>query len=408
MSAAKAYAEKQEALAADYLERARAIAPLVENEAEATERGGRITRAVHEAFAASNLYWMLIPEELGGPGLGAVGGIQVTEEIARADGSSGWSFMANAFTNAAVAGHISDEGAHALWGGAKKGNTCGQFAPNGTGVDVEGGVRGGGRYKFGSGSAYADWIVGGIIIQENGKPCILDNGRPDMRVLNVPMERVKLCGNWDVIGLVGTGSVDYEITDQFVPSHLVMAGGDPLAVPRRGGPLLHLGGIGLAASGHLGVALGIAKRALQEIAEIVHGKTRQGFSAAPPIPIHEHPVFRHEFAIQEAAYQSARIFALDVFAAAEATIANGGQTTEAQRARLRQACSLAHKMSSEVVAFCHHWGASQSFRNPTALGRCTRDAAVMTQHIIVDETAWSECVDPIYRTWLRGKDEAAP
>ena len=60
----RTYKEMQASLAADYLERARGISSLVEREADATERGAMITKAVHDAYAANNLYWMALPKEL--------------------------------------------------------------------------------------------------------------------------------------------------------------------------------------------------------------------------------------------------------------------------------------------------------------------------------------------------------
>jgi alkylation response protein AidB-like acyl-CoA dehydrogenase len=399
LAAARQYAEKQAALAADYVERARAIAPLVERDAEATERGSMITAAVHDAFAANNLYWMAIPEELGGPGLGPVAGMQVIEEIACADGSSGWSLMANAFNNAMAAGHMPDEGAHLLWGGKQKAITCGQFAAVGKGVVVDGGVRGGGHYRFGSGSGHADWIGGGVVIHENGRPRMLENGQPDMRVLHVPMSQARMCGNWDVIGLVGTASFDYELDDLTVPSHLIFSG-DPVAEPLRGGPLLHVGWFGIGAAGHTAIVLGIMRRALQEVARIVFERPRLGYS----VHVHEHPVFKHEFTQHEASYWAARGLAHKAFGAIEAAVSGGGKVSAEELSRLRQACSHAHNTAVEVVRFCHRWGASESFRNPTALGRCTRDMAVATQHVIADEAAWSDCADPIYRSWLPTTD----
>jgi alkylation response protein AidB-like acyl-CoA dehydrogenase len=401
LAAAQKYAEAQAAMAADYLERAKAIAPLVERDAEATEQGAMITRAVHDAFVEANLYWMAIPEELGGPGLGPVAAMQVVEEISRADGSSGWSLMANAFNNAMAAGHLPDEGARLLWGGKHKAITCGQFAAVGVGVEEAGGVRGGGHYRFGSGSGHADWIGGGVVVHENGKPRMLENGLPDMRVLHVPIGQARMCGNWDVIGLVGTASFDYEI-DDLTPAHLIFSG-DPMAEPLRGGPLLHVGWFGIGAAGHSAIVLGIMKRALQEVANIVFGRARLGYS----VPVHEHPVFKHEFTQHEASYWAARGLAYKAFEAIETRVVGGGKVTPEELNRLRQACSFAHKTAVEVVRFAHRWGASEAFRNPTALGRCTRDMAVATQHVIADEAAWSDCAEPIYRSWLRGAAPAA-
>lgn len=397
LSAVRKYADEQAALAADYLERAVSIAPLVERDADETERLAMITPAVHDAYAANNLYWMSIPGELDGPGLGPTAAIPVIEEISRADGSSGWSLMANAFNNAMAAGYMPDEGAFLLWGGKDKVNTCGQFAAVGTGVESADGVRGGGRYRFGSGSGHTDWIGGGVILHKDGKPILREDGTPEARVIHVPRGNYRLCDGWDVIGLTGTASFDYEIPEQLVPPHLVFDG-DPMAAPVRGGPLHHVGWFGIGAAGHSAIALGITRRALEEVARIVHNKRRMGYS----VDVHEHPVFRHQFAQHDADFWATRGLVMSAFWSIEEAVVSGATISDEQMSRLRQACSMAHKTAVGVVNFCHHWGASESFRNPTALGRCTRDLAVATQHVIADESAWSDCAGPIYQSWLKG------
>ena len=402
LSAVQKYAETQAALAADYLERAKSIAPIVERDADETEKLAMITPAVHDAYAANNLYWMSIPQELGGPGLGPVAAIPVIEEMTRADASSGWSLMANAFNNAMAAGYMPDEGAFMLWGGKEKAITCGQFAAMGTGSETAEGVRGGGSFRFGSGSGHANWIGGGVVLHENGKPVLREDGTPETRVLHVPRGSFELRGGWDVIGLTGTASFDYEIPEQLVPPHLVFDG-DPMAAPLRGGPLHYIGWFGIGAAGHSAVALGIARRALEEVARIVHEKRRMGYSVA----VHDHPVFKHEFAMNDAAFWAARGLVLNAFWSIEESVVAGLALTDEQMSRLRQACSLSHKMAVEVDRFCHQWGASESFRNPTALGRCMRDLAVATQHVIADESAWSDCAGPIYESWLKRGNAAA-
>lgn len=389
------YVQTQVSLAADYVERARSIAALVEREADGTERGSMITKAVHDAFVGNNLYWMMLPKDLGGPELGGRGGFQVIEEVACADGSTGWSLMANAFNNGLASGFMPDEGADLMYGGKEKAITCGQFSAAGKATEVDGGLLGGGHYRFGSGSGHATWIGGGVVVHENGKPRLLANGMPDTRVIHVPIGKYKLCGNWDVMGLVGTASFDYEIPEQFVPDCLVMEG-STTPRPLRGGPFFHFGWFGFGAVGHSAVALGIMKRALREVAVIVHNKSRMGY----PCVVNEHPVFKHQFAYKEATYWAARHLILDVIDKVEADAAAGEAITFAHHARLRQACSWIHDAAVDVVRFCHHWGATQAFRNPSALGRCTRDVAVATQHVIADEIAMVDHAEPIYQSWL--------
>ena len=130
-------------------------------------------------------------------------------------------------------------------------------------------------------------------------------------------EQVVLRGNWDVLGLAGTGSYDYSVDEQFV------AGGFsfPLltAVPQRGGATYNIGLFGIVASGHAGFALGVGARALDELLALVPTKQRMGQFT----PVADEQLFQHDFAMHDAALRAARAYVFDVFGAAEVDGARG-------------------------------------------------------------------------------------
>ena len=99
------------------LARARKLAPFLESRAAATEAAGTLLPDVVEAFRETELFWMLLPTELGGLGADLLTGLDVLEEVIRADGSIGWSLMAN-MTGTALAGAFAGEAAaEAMFGG---------------------------------------------------------------------------------------------------------------------------------------------------------------------------------------------------------------------------------------------------------------------------------------------------
>ena len=73
-----------------------------------------------------------------------------------------------------------------------------------------------------------------------------------------------LANDWNVLGLRATGSVDYTITDLFVPNEFSHPPG--VLQPKRGGNVYLIGLLGVAVIGHTGFALGVGRRALDEIA----------------------------------------------------------------------------------------------------------------------------------------------
>jgi len=198
-----------------------------------------------------------------------------------------------------------------------------------------------------------------------------------MRVVFVPRDAVVLAGNWDVLGLTGTGSFDYELPDQFVDEAFTF----PLTEEQtqRGGPVYHLGVLTLTSVGHCGFALGVARRALEEIARLAPRKTRMG--AATPIAGQER--FQHDFAVKDAARRAARALAFEVFADLQATVERGDDPTVEQAHHARQVTTYATGVAADTVDFAYAWAATDALR-PGALQRCFRDIHAATQHIFVD------------------------
>jgi len=377
-----------------YLARAKAIAPILESEADEIERRGEVTEKVHQAFVEQGIYWILVPEEFGGGGQGIASYIETITELCRADGSSGWVAMACSGAAAAAAGYLPWEGSKRLFGGSEKAIVAGQAAPMGKGVEVDGGFRVAGRYQFGSGSTYATWLDGGFAIYDDGVPRKRPDGQLDQRVGFYPRESIEFLGNWDVAGLVGTGSYDYAVGEQVVPAELTF---ERLSTdPVRDEPVYVLGLRGLAAAGHACAALGLAERALQEVARITNGKQRNGYS----VPVNEYPVFTQQFSLQEADLQAAKRYVIGSFADVEATAAAGEPVTAEQRARILQSSTWVHYVATRIVDFCRLWGGTQAFRNPSALGRVVRDMGVATQHVLVDPKVLADAAPEILRSWI--------
>ena len=345
---------------ADHLGRAAKVSDVIEREARETERAGTMTRPVFDALVDSALFWILLPGDLGGGGQGVVTFLEVVEELSRADASSGWSYMANAGSIGIAAGFLQAEAVREMFGGPDKAITAGQLGPIGRGTEVGGGFRFTGNYQFGSGSAHASWIGGGFLIEDEGRVRVGADGQPDARVAFLPRERATFRGNWDVTGLVGTGSYDYQICDEFVAREFTYARSG--AAPVREEPVFALGPGGLGIAGHAAVALGLMKRALAEVAVIADGKKRAGY----PGPVGDHPLFLHGFAKHEAMYQSARGYVLDVFGGAEATASAG------QACRARRAC--AHPPGLDL-------GARRRDRGRRLLPSLGRDAGLPQSHV---------------------------
>ena len=381
----------------DLVDRARALAPLIEAEAEAAEAAGTMSAPVVEAVRHAGLFTTMVPSELGGAEADVATALAVFEELARADGSAGWSIMANATTTCFAAIYTGDAAVEAIFGppseragadGHAAPVLAGMLGPMGQAVRVADGFEVSGRYQFASGSGHSNWIGAGTTEMVDGEPALSELGLPAMRVAFVPRDQVTFLGNWDVLGLRGTGSYDYQLDRVPVPEDFTFLLLE--ATKRRGGSVYDIGLFGLTAVGHAAFALGVGRRALDEIVTVARSKQRLGAE-----PIADQQLFQHDFALHDAALGAARSYTFEAFTQAEAAARADGAPSMVQAQRMRQATTYATRMAADAARFAYTWAGSSALRNPSAIQRCLRDLSAGTQHLYVDNntlTAYTQAV----------------
>jgi len=372
----------------DPLERARRAAPVLEANAQRAEDERTLPAASVAALVEADLFRVALPRELGGDEAGFATAIAVWEEIARADGSAGWTLMANGSGAAAASAYLSDDAVGKVFGGDPAATLGGQFAPRGTGLREGNGYRVTGSYGFGSGSGHSRYVSAGFIPLENGAPVMLPSGLPDMRVGFVPREQVEFTDGWYVMGLQGTGSYDYEVRGIVIPDgfHFALFGREP----RRGGEtfraIFRLNMMPMTAAGHAAFALGVGRRALDEIRAIASTRQRMG----DPAPLAGRLTFQREFAQAEAKLRAARLLVLDAFAALEATSRAGQADTLSQRALVRAATCFATDAAREACDFAHLRAGTVAIRDGSVLQRCFRDIHTGSQHAFIGEKVYAD------------------
>ena len=356
---------------------ARSLAELIDAEAAATDSAGTLSGPIVDGLADAGLFGLLIPRVLGGTEADTLTTLAVFEELSRADGSSGWSFLANATTSAFAAAYTGAAAVTAMFTGSDPVVHAGMLGPRGEAKQVDGGYLVSGHFSFGSGIGHATWVGAGTLVTKDGEFVATPSGLPEMRVVFVPRGQVVLRDNWNVLGLSGTGSYDYDLPEQFVDEAFTF----PLTQEQtqRGGPVYRLGVLTLTSIGHCGFALGVARRALEEITRLADTKTRMGATS----PIRDQQLFQHDFVLQDAALRAARAFAVEVFGDLQATVDRGDAVDPEQAQRARQVTTYATGVAAEVVRFAYTWAATDALR-PSALQRCFRDIHAATQHIFVD------------------------
>ncbi len=316
-----------------------------------------------QALRDAGLFGVMSPRDVGGAELPIVESIDVFTEIARADGSAGWCLMAGASAAAYFGAYAEDAFTEKMFSDAVP-LVAGQFAPNGRGIAADGGFRLTGNYQFGSGLHYAEWVGAGFLTDE-------DPARYLFGV--VPKPEVELRGNWDVLGLTATASWDYAIEDAFVPEDATFLFAAPTR--RRGGPVYELGVIAQTAAGHAGFALGVVRRALDELRTISKTKVRMGAGSF----LKDDERFLHALGTLESRYRAIRSWTRDGFARLERAAVETGRLDLAGNVEVRQATVHATQEGADIVREAYLLAGTSALRDGP-LSRCFRDLHAGSQH----------------------------
>jgi alkylation response protein AidB-like acyl-CoA dehydrogenase len=358
----------------DPLTTAKHLRAFIESQADATEAACTLTEPVVAKLRENGLFRLMVPRDLDGTEADTSTIIDVCEELAYADGSTGWAYAQNCNTMAYIA-YIAPEAGRVI---SDKGCAAGMFAPLSVAQREKGGIRVSGHHSFASGSKHADFIGSSAMEMAGDEPVISDDGMPSIRCYFVPVEKVELWDNWDTLGLRGTGSVDYDVPEQFVEDAYTFS--LFTTEPQTGGAVYGLGPVVLGASSSVGWVLGVARRAMDEITRIVEGgRERMG---SPPLK--EQQAFQHEYGKQTLLLESARLLAHDAFGAAVAHIERGTPATTELINRTRAATSYVNDVCKDVTRFAYEASGSSGLRNPSILQRCFRDMQTGGLHVIFD------------------------
>jgi alkylation response protein AidB-like acyl-CoA dehydrogenase len=330
---------------------------------------------VMAAIADAQLHAVLTPREVGGAELPVPEVLDVFAELAYADGSAGWCTMASASVTAFFGAWTSDEFARECFADGVP-LAAGQFAPNGVAVPDEtvDGWRVTGDYQFGSGIVHARWVGAGVLTQPT------NGGDADFLLALFPAERATRKGNWHTLGLRATASEDYEVRDVLVPDAATFR----FLAPTRyhGGPMYDLGVLGVTAIGHCGFALGVTRRALDELALVATGGKHRMAAATP---LRESERFLHELGTLEGRFRAARAWVYEVFRDAQQAADDTAVTPQLVNL-VRQATVHVTQEGADIARQAYLLAGTTALRDGP-LQRCFRDLHAGTQHFFASPAA---------------------
>jgi alkylation response protein AidB-like acyl-CoA dehydrogenase len=356
------------------LARAHAVAPLIAASADAIEAACELPASLLDGLHEAALFRTLLPRDLGGDELKPADYVEVMEVIAAADASTAWCIGQSSGCSMAAA-YLRPDIAAEIWGDDPRAVLVWGARPQGLAKVVDGGFVVTGTWSFASGGRHATWLGGHSRVQErDGTLRRGAEGEPIERSMLFRKHRAVMTANWNVMGLRGTGSDTYSVTDLFVPEEYTVIRDNP-ADRRQAGTLYKFSSMHLYASGFGAVALGIARSTLDAFKSLAQEKTPWATARM----LRDSPVVQREVALAEAKLGAARAFLIQTLKEIFADLRNADQMTLDQRMRIRMAATFAAHQAKEVVDLAYHEAGPTAIFAANPFERRFRDINTVTQ-----------------------------
>jgi len=362
--------------------RARELQPWVRRHADRAEALRTLPDEVVRALRESGLFRVAVAKEVGGAEATPREQILAIEAISEADGATGWALMIGIENLGFASAILSPDVAEEVIAKHPEAIFCGALNPQGRATRVDGGFRVRGRWPFASGCLHSDWFWGQCVVDEGGRPQMLE--------VLVPRRDFRVLDTWHVAGLRGSGSHDVEIEDVFVADRFTTHVGSGRVHAR--GALFRLPPLSRLAYNKVGVATGIARAAIDAFVELASERVPRAMS----VPLRERRHAQECVAEAEFTLRAARAFAFDSVEELWQETLAGRTPSPKQRALVQLACVKAVMASARAVEIVHSAAGTSANALSSPLERRMRDVHVVGQHIVVSPAL----VEPASRVLL--------
>jgi alkylation response protein AidB-like acyl-CoA dehydrogenase len=364
------------------LERVRELTPAIRRRSTECEQARRVPLDLIAQLKTAGCFRMHVPSEYGGDDLTLSQALDVIEELARADGSTGWTTMIGCDAPALFA-RLPRTTFDAIYADGPDLIGAGATAPKGQARRVGGGYCVSGQWSFASGCQHAEWLIAhAVIVDQTGQPELLPTGSPEMRVGVFPANEAEIVDTWRVVGLQGTGSHDFRLRDVYCPEERTFSLMGPPCLPNAGFAIPILGRLALSLAA---VAVGIGRGALDEIAELAGSGKRRIFASNR---LAESVVFQDKLGEADATVRGARALLHADVDAAGAKASRGEEFSPLERLRVRATAAYVVRLMAQVVDLAYTAVGGSAIYQASPLQRRLRDIHALTQHIGVSGEAF--------------------
>ncbi|MDG2071480.1 MAG: acyl-CoA dehydrogenase family protein [Pseudomonadales bacterium] len=351
---------------------------------ELERRGGEIDQLrqlpqdLADRLAQLGFYRLIVPEDLGGLGVSPEAFCKICEQLAMANGSTGWCIFIGA-TSQYLFGALQPVQLETMLQNPNV-ITSGVFADSGSALfesrDGQPGYLINGHWRWGSGCRNAEWISGGVHeIDAQGQRVTKDV--PLSRVFFRP-EEILIQDNWHVSGMRGSGSSDYVAENVWVSAQRLA--GNVEDTPQAHKPIYRFPKFSLLGIPIGAICLGMARASLNEVVRVSKEKTPQGSRRTLAL----RPSLHIDLAQSDTALNAANALFYQ-------SIQEGWQNAQLapgdieDRRKMRTATVHAVNTAIKVIDKMYRVVGGTSVYETSCLQRHFRDVHVASQHMMVGE-----------------------
>ncbi|MEP4380826.1 MAG: acyl-CoA dehydrogenase family protein [Alphaproteobacteria bacterium] len=360
----------------EWIARARSLKPMIEAAAPEIEKNQIVPDHLLDALHEAQIFRTVLPRSVGGAELNPATHAQVVAAIAEGDASVAWCVAQNAMAMMASA-YVEPHVAQDVFGDSRAVFTFGftRGDPPCLAIPVKDGWRISGTWTFASGNRIATWLGGHCrLCDDDGTPLKNPDGRFVERTMIFPRAAATFdTGQWEVMGLCGTGSDTYSVSDLFVPNDYTVLPRvsardhnrpedeviEPETERREQGVLYRHSTQLIATSGLCSVAIGAAQAALDAFILVAREKTPSNAGS-----LRDDAWIQARIAQADAKISSSKAWFIQLLDQAWDECVSDGQVSFPLRVRLRQAGTYMIDSAMEAVDIVfREAGATAIFRN---------------------------------------------
>ncbi|WP_367127481.1 acyl-CoA dehydrogenase family protein [Saccharothrix sp. HUAS TT1] len=359
---------------AELVRRATELVPLIRKHAAWQEENKVLHEEVLQGIVDAGLMKMRVPVRYGGYEADVRTVCDVISELARGDGSVGWT-VSTMTISSWLAGLFPDEVQDEVFADPDV-RIGSSVSPNGVAAPTEGGAILNGKWPFSTGVLHSQWFIHSAVLAG-------EDGQFAPVMIAVPKADMTIVDDWDTVGLRGTGSVTTVVQDLFVPESRILPM-LPLVMQNQhrselnaGSPMWKAPFSPITAAGASAVPLGMAKAARDEFFERLPDRkiTYTNYERQSEAPLTHLQVAEAAVKIDEAEFHVRRAAEL-----VDAKVRDGESWTMEERALARMRMGASTLRAKEAVDLYNTASGGSSIYTDKPMQRIERDIQTINLH----------------------------